>query len=177
MNNVPTHPGRVAQQGLGAPQAAQPTQNPYHTGSPSLEAYNARLAQAQTQQAYSQADKANAERALIEQSQGLGSPVEGGPEVTPQQIQAEQIANEVSSVLGEVKDASTMQSLLDKQIEANRTKTEQTLLTIIASNVENLSKFNREITANYYRKSLELKLKSIYLAKETISSKFFGRRS
>ena len=70
--NVPTHPGREAsQQGL-APQAAPV--NPYFAPSQALQSYNSDMQVAQARQADAAAAKANAEAALIQQAQGLGSP-------------------------------------------------------------------------------------------------------
>ena len=86
--NIPVHPAR--QQGLGAPQG-QVNQNPYYQPSTALEGYNANLQQAQVAAVNAQADKARAESAVL----GLGAPqqVQQAPDVSPQQVQAEQIAD------------------------------------------------------------------------------------
>jgi len=90
--NMPVHPAR--QQGLGAPQE-QGNQNPYYRPSTALDGYNASLQQAQAMQAQAQAEKAAAETAILRG--GLGSPAQmapqEAPEVSPQQVQAEQIAD------------------------------------------------------------------------------------
>lgn len=72
--NVPTHPGREApQQGL-VPQAASAAPNPYYAPSTALQGYNSDMQAAQARQADAQAAKVNAETALLNQAQGLGSP-------------------------------------------------------------------------------------------------------
>ena len=81
--NTPQHPGRQ-QQGLEAPQSQG---NPYYTPNTALQA-------AQAQQAQAAAGKAQAETAIMQQAQGgLGSPVQAGPTVSPQEVQAQQIAD------------------------------------------------------------------------------------
>lgn len=81
--NAPQHPAR-AQQGLGAPQSQG---NPYYTPNTALQV-------AQAQQAQAAAGKAQAEAAMMQQSQGgLGNPVQAGPTVSPQEVQAQQIAD------------------------------------------------------------------------------------
>ena len=84
--NVPQHPARG--QGLGAP-APQANQNPYYSPNQGLQA-------AQAAQANAQADKARTEAAVLQQAQrqqGLGQPVQAGPTVQPQEVQAQQIAD------------------------------------------------------------------------------------
>ena len=88
---VPQHPsaGQPAQpqqgQGLGAPQGAS---NPYY-------APNQALKNAQAQQASAAASKLNAERAILEQSAGLGT-LHAQPQA-PQPSQAADIANALAS--------------------------------------------------------------------------------
>jgi len=84
MPQVPTHPAN--QQGLGAPQGQSPA-NPYYQP-------NAGLQAAQAQQVNAQTAKVNAENALMQQAaqqQGL----QAGPQITPQQVQAEQMADAI----------------------------------------------------------------------------------
>jgi len=101
---VPQHPGnQTPQQGLTAPQAAQ---NPYVTSSVALDRYNARitgedqLKLAQAEQAGAQAGKAQAEAEMLQygaqQMAGQAIAQQGlqaGPEVSPEQVQAEQLAD------------------------------------------------------------------------------------
>ena len=93
--NVPQHPGRAQEAGL-EPQTQQGNSNPYFRPSIALTAANEgiqqQVQQAQAEQAYAQAGKAQAEAAIMQQQAGLGNPVEAGPTVQPQQVQAEQIA-------------------------------------------------------------------------------------
>jgi len=99
------HPGRQ-QQGLGAPTAQS---NPYVTP-------NAALQAAQTQQASAQADKARAEAVMMQQAGqnlGLGTPVPQqvtpGPQVMPQEVQAQQIADGI--LRGQV-DQNSLQAMI-----------------------------------------------------------------
>jgi len=84
-NLVPQHPASQ-QQGLGAPQAAEP-QNPYYTPNAALNAANANVANAQASQAISERD------ILAAQAGGLGNVVEAGPTITPQEVQMGQLAD------------------------------------------------------------------------------------
>ena len=81
---VPTHQG-IQQQGLGAPTA----QNQYFAPNQALQA-------AQAKQANAQAGNINAERAVLEQA-AMQQGLQAGPQVAPQEIQAQQIAEGIAS--------------------------------------------------------------------------------
>ena len=69
-------------------QAPASEQNPYYRPNSSLQMAEAKQAQAM-------ADKARAEQAVLQQQaqmQGLGNPVQAGPTVQPQEVQAQQLA-------------------------------------------------------------------------------------
>ena len=67
-------------------QAPASEQNPYYRPNSSLQMAEAKQAQAMAQ-------KAQAEQAIMQQqAQGLGNPVQAGPTVQPQEVQAQQIA-------------------------------------------------------------------------------------
>jgi hypothetical protein len=96
MAQVPQHPANVApqQQGLGAP-VAQSNPNQYFVPNQALQSSNGRLEAAQVQQAQAQAQKAMAEAVLQAAGrgvQGLGNPVQAQPQVSPQEVQAGQLA-------------------------------------------------------------------------------------
>ena len=98
---LPAHPARQAaaqaapQQGLGGP-VTQTNTNPYFSPSQALQGYNGQLQAAQAQQAQAQAQKAMAEAAVLQAAgrgvQGLGNPVQAQPQVSPQEVQAGQLA-------------------------------------------------------------------------------------
>jgi len=104
INEIPQHPG--AQRGLGSPTAAQQPQaapNPYVQPNVALQASTGQitganeLAMAQAAQAGAQAGKAQAEAEILQYGaqqlakQGL----QPGPQITPQQVQAEQMADAI----------------------------------------------------------------------------------
>ena len=99
VGNIPQHPGRVQEtaptQGLGAP-VAQSNSNQYFVPNQALQSSNDRLQAAQAQQAQAQAQKAKAEAAVLQAAgrgvQGLGNPVQAQPQVSPQEVQAGQLA-------------------------------------------------------------------------------------
>ena len=67
-------------------QAPASEQNPYYRPNSSLQMAEAKQAQAMAQ-------KAQAEQAIMQQqAQGLGNPVQAGPTVQPQEVQAQRIA-------------------------------------------------------------------------------------
>jgi len=93
--DLPQHPSRVSQQGLGAPQQ-QTAQNPYYQSNAGLDATTAningeaQLKQAQTLQAGAQAGKAQAEAEIM---QGLGDMMrQQQSPIMPQEVQAQQLA-------------------------------------------------------------------------------------
>lgn len=99
MPQVPQHPSLQRQeQGLGAPTAPQ-AQNPYYQPSVALQERNDRLTGAsdlrlaQAQQAGAEAGKAQAEANIMQElSRGLE-----GPTVTPQEVQAQQVAEGIAN--------------------------------------------------------------------------------
>lgn len=118
MNELPQHPAR--QQGLGSPignERPQQAQNPYVKENVALTAANANvLKAAQAEQALAQADKLRSEQAIL---QGLGTPapqsVEAGPTVTPQEVQAQQVAEGI--VAGSVSEERLMQMVQSGEID------------------------------------------------------------
>jgi len=86
-----------------------------------------------------------------------------------EETQNANIASYISDVMGEKTDRETMEDVIKHQIEANRHKTTTELTATVASNVENIRKFNNEITNSYFRRSLELQYKSLFTAKEQLA--------
>ena len=120
--NVPQHPAR------GAAQPAEPevdlrgSNNPYYKSNPALAAANTEMAnlaaqqqigleQAQTAQAYAQADKLAAENAILQQAgNGLGNinqPM--APQVNPMEAQAQELASGIAA--GQI-DQATLAGLV-----------------------------------------------------------------
>jgi hypothetical protein len=97
---VPQHPGRISQQqGLGDP-AGNEQGNPYFVPNEALGSYTAKRSGAQAQQLAeaeligARAGKAEAEASIMAGLGALGQQQpQSGPEVTPEQVQAEQIAD------------------------------------------------------------------------------------
>lgn len=83
--------------------------------------------------------------------------------------QAELIKNDLVNALGEKQDLTSVESLIKEQIDANRSKSQQDILSVIAVNTERTRKFQFEIQDNYYRKTMELRLKSYYLQNELVT--------
>jgi hypothetical protein len=95
---VPQHPGRGAPQAASQAPQRQSAANPYFAPSAALANYNGQLQVAQAQQAQAQAGKAQAEANVMRQAaqaQGLGNPVQAGPVVSPQEVQARQVADAI----------------------------------------------------------------------------------
>jgi len=73
------------------------------------------------------------------------------------ELQAAKIAEAIGDTLGEKTQREKVEELISKKIELNRFKTSTELANTAAVNLESIRAFNNEITANYYRRSLELK--------------------
>lgn len=78
----------------------------------------------------------------------------------------ETIANALGEIFTENHKAERVQELVRQSIENKRHKTSTDLLATIASETEQSRKFNFEIANNFYRRSLELQYRSLFIAKE-----------
>lgn len=113
--NTPQHPARM-QQGLEAP-AEQGSQNPYVRPNEALVQTNDRitgareLQLAQAQQAGAQAGKAEAEANILRGLGAMGAQMQAGPQVTPQQVEAEQVSRALAN--GEITPAE-LQSMVQQ---------------------------------------------------------------
>jgi len=87
---------------------------------------------------------------------------------TAEELNNEEIANKLEEALGSKDKRAEYEDLLNKQIELNRFKSTKEISNIIASNTELLNKFNREVTANYYRRSLEVQYKHLFVARQQL---------
>jgi len=84
------------------------------------------------------------------------------------ELQAAKIAEAIGDTLGEKTQREKVEELISKKIELNRFKTSTELANTAAVNLESIRAFNNEITANYYRRSLELKYKSLFIAQKQL---------
>ena len=100
-SQAPQHPANQ-QQGLGAP-----TGNQYYTP-------NQALSNAQAQQAQAGAVKAQTEAAILQQG-GLGNPVQAGPTIQPQEIQARQMADALLN--GQLDQVGMQQAIQSGQLD------------------------------------------------------------
>ena len=83
-----------------------------------------------------------------------------------EQIQLEAITSEINSVMGEKSDGETKEQLLRDQIAQNQHKSEMELASTTASNLNALRLFNNDVANTYYRKNLEIGLKTLYVQKD-----------
>ena len=105
---MPQHPARQ-QQGLGAPAAQAPSQNAYYRPNDALSAANTSVANAQAGKAISERDL------LAAQAGGLGGSIEAGPSVTPQEVQAGQLADGI--LRGQIGQEQLMQMVQAGQVD------------------------------------------------------------
>ena len=82
-----------------------------------------------------------------------------------EQLQAESLAM-ITETLGEMNDKETTESNIKAVLQNNLSKTQNQLLASIATNVSSQFSYTKEMTDKYYRKSLELKYKHLYVARE-----------
>lgn len=104
---------------------------------------------------------------FIGEDETAGPAGPAGP--TAEEIQNDNITGYITDLMGEKSDRETMEEVIKHQIEANRFKTSTELTANIATNTENIRKFNNEIANNYFRRSLELQYKSLFTAREQLA--------
>lgn len=96
----------------------------------------------------------------------------GDEETTQAQIQkenqAEIIATALNEVFGEQNKQDRYNELIKQSLEEKRFKTSLDSLSSIAAHTENVTRFNREITSNYYRQSLKLQYQSLFTSTEQL---------
>lgn len=92
--------------------------------------------------------------------------VSSGP--SKDEIIAKNINESIISVLGEKEDKDKVEELVKEQVEANRFKSANELNSLIATNTSNIREYNTNIASRYFRKSLELQFKSLYVHKEQL---------
>jgi hypothetical protein len=130
--NVPQHPGR---QGLGQPMQQQPQQqggNPYYKANPAMDAIRAnggavggiqpdanaiQPQEAQAMQANAMADQERAKAELLRQYSQPQDAGLGQPEMLPQEVEAEQIAEQL--LTDQVTPEQLQQAIEQGQIDPN----------------------------------------------------------
>lgn len=99
-----------------------------------------------------------------------GDDSSGEATISQDQINADIIANELQSSLGAKEESEATEDLIKHHIELNRTKAQIDVLSMISANTEKLRKFELEITNSYYRKTLELQFKNIFINKDMLET-------
>jgi len=85
-------------------------------------------------------------------------------------LEREKINAELLAALGAREEATAVEMSVRQQIENNRATTQNEILLTTSANVERLRKFDYEITNSYYRKSLEIQYKSLFVNKELLEA-------
>lgn len=83
-------------------------------------------------------------------------------------MENETIVNALGEIFTENNKAERVQELVRQNIEDKRHKSSTELLATIASESEQSRKFNFEIANNFYRRSLEIQYRSLFIAKEQL---------
>jgi len=91
---------------------------------------------------------------------------ESGP--SKEELQRQEIMGKLIQTMGEDTLADKQQAFIKDSLEANRHYDIKKLTQIIASNSDLSAKFDLEVTNRFYRKSLELQYKSLYISKEQL---------
>lgn len=99
---------------------------------------------------------------------GLDDETSSSSSVNKDKAQLEAITSEISSVMGEQTASSEKEQLLRDQIEQNRHKSQMELTATSASNLNAIRLFNNDIANVYYRKNLEINLKTLYVQKDQL---------
>jgi len=99
---------------------------------------------------------------------GLDDSNDSSGSVSKEKIQLEAITSEINTALGEKSERDKKEQLLRDQIEANRNKSQLELAATTAANLNSMRAFNNDIANVYYRKNLEVNLKSLYVQKDQL---------
>jgi len=97
-----------------------------------------------------------------------GEETSKGP--SKEQINNDEIAAMLEKTLGAKDKHDKIEELVNKQIDLDRTKTQQQLLNSINTNTGYNRKFSYEITSSYYRRNLEVAYKSLFVQKEHLEA-------
>ena len=96
----------------------------------------------------------------------LGGEDEQSSGPSKEQIENANIAESIVTALGEQSKIDQVNSLISTSVEDKRHQTTTQIMGNIAAESEHIRKFHYEITNSYYRKSLELQYKSLFVNKE-----------
>lgn len=89
-------------------------------------------------------------------------------EKSKEEVQTANIASAIEEVFGKQTRITQANDLIQASITNNNQRTNIQLLSSIAANTEYTRKFNFEIANSYYRRSLELQYKSLFVASEQL---------
>lgn len=106
-------------------------------------------------------------RALNKLNEKMGRD-DSRPEITADKaaLQAEHIASSISETLGQQAKTEQINNLIRDNIELSRHKTTTDLMSEMTSELKQTRKFQYEVANAYYRKSLELQYKHLFVSKE-----------
>lgn len=90
-------------------------------------------------------------------------------ELSKEEQEQELINESINKTIGALKSKEETDELLNKQLEYNRYKSSIELSRRTAASLDLIRKFNNEVTASYYRRSLELQYKSLFISKEQLN--------
>lgn len=86
-----------------------------------------------------------------------------------EQLQTEEIANNITTALGEMMEQQKANELVRQSVEGKRSATTNSLLQSIYAETKFQRIFHVETTNRFYRKSLELQYRSLFVQKETFA--------
>jgi len=84
-----------------------------------------------------------------------------------EEIENRRITDNINSTLSK-ESLSSIETIFKDTVERNRFKTELEASNLIAARLTEISSFNKQITNSYFRKSLELQYKSLFVSKQQL---------